>query len=356
MMQDRPGGFQARLRRAVKNGLLTAGHLTGALAIVRRRRQRQRAVILLYHRVAPPGEGAPDYSTAGMVVTPEEFDAQMRFVSRAYTVVPLSRIVDVARGAAPIAPSLCAITFDDGWRDVHEHALPILIRHHVPATLFVATGPVDGGEWFWEERAKYWFAYLSRVPERALAAGVDGEVRRIHGQLQASAPPALARGVEAIVAEMRGIDEAGRTARLAAVEAAVIAWEPRAARPFMTWDQARELAAAGVEMGNHTAAHVDLRRTPAARVGEEVRRADSRLAAEVPLPPGRPARAFAYPYGSHDGGVRAAVREAGAASACTAKAGYVTPGSDVFQLDRINICSRSAPTGARFAGRILGLC
>ena len=144
----------ARVRPAAKHALLAAAHHVGVLGMLRRRRARQQAVILLYHRVAPPGEGPPDYSTAGMVVTPEEFDRQMRFVARAYHVVPLGQIVAAVRRRTAFEPGLCAVTFDDGWRDVYEFALPILKRHGIPATLFVATGPVDGTAWDWPERAK----------------------------------------------------------------------------------------------------------------------------------------------------------------------------------------------------------
>src|SRR5688572_18417301 len=107
----------ARLRRGARDTLLTISHHAGLLGLLRQRRMRHRARVLLYHRVVPAGEGAPDYSTAGMVVTPAEFDVQMRFLRRAYTVVPLSHIVDVARGTAPLRPRMAAVTFDDGWRD-----------------------------------------------------------------------------------------------------------------------------------------------------------------------------------------------------------------------------------------------
>ncbi len=316
---------------------------------------RSRALILLYHRVAPASEGPPDYSTAGMVVTPTEFDVQMRFVARTYAVVPLARIADIARGTAPMTPSLCAVTFDDGWRDVHEHALPVLRRYRIPATVFVATGPVDRGEWFWEERTEYTLALLSTVPERAVADLSGTHVATVHRELRTGPADALAWRIAAIVDRLARLDGVDRDRFDGAVDAVLSAHGPGVAPPFMTWAQLRELAAAGVELGNHTASHPDLRRVPRARVIEEIQAAARRLAEEAPTTGDAPPP-LAYPYGSQDADVRDAVREAGARLACTARTGYVTPGSDVLQLCRINICSQSAPTEARFAARMLGLC
>ena len=162
----------------------------------------------------------------------------------------------------------------------------------------------------------------------------------------------LPRRLVAVVDELARLDAADRQRLLDAVEGAIVARDPRAARPFMSWEQARELAAAGVELGNHTVSHVDLRQVSADAVVEEVTGAARRLADQAP---GQPAH-FAYPYGSHDAAVRDAVKAGGAASACTAKMGFVRPGGDVFQLDRVNMCSRSGDTPARFAARMLGLC
>ena len=85
-----------------------------------------------------------------MTVTPPEFEMQVRFLRAHYDVVPLSRIMEAVRGSDAFPPDLAAITFDDGWRDVYEHAFPILRAHQAPATLFVTSAFANGGTWFWE--------------------------------------------------------------------------------------------------------------------------------------------------------------------------------------------------------------
>jgi peptidoglycan/xylan/chitin deacetylase (PgdA/CDA1 family) len=97
-------------------------------------------VVLLYHRV---GGG----SALEIDLDPPRFDDQIAAVASG-RVLPLGNALEelaapVAGGPAP--ESAIVVTFDDGTADFAEVALPILVRHHVPATLYLATDFVEGG-------------------------------------------------------------------------------------------------------------------------------------------------------------------------------------------------------------------
>ena len=70
---------------------------------------------------------------------------QMRFIRRRYDVVPLGRVVAAVRGEAEFTPGMCAVTFDDGWRDIYLHAFPVLRELSIPATVFLTAGFALGG-------------------------------------------------------------------------------------------------------------------------------------------------------------------------------------------------------------------
>ncbi len=92
--------------------------------------------ILMYHRV----NEAPEYDQLN--VSPERFDAQMAHLRRHCEVLSLAAAVTRLRHASPPVqpgrPSV-VVTFDDGYRDNLVHALPILRKHDVPATIFITT-------------------------------------------------------------------------------------------------------------------------------------------------------------------------------------------------------------------------
>jgi peptidoglycan/xylan/chitin deacetylase (PgdA/CDA1 family) len=79
----------------------------------------------------------------------------------------------------------------------------------------------------------------------------------------------------------------------------------------MTWDQLREAAERGVEIGGHAVSHPHLTRLSDEELDRELVDSKQRIEDEL----GRPARLLAYPYGEHDGRVQDAVRRAGYAAA-----------------------------------------
>jgi peptidoglycan/xylan/chitin deacetylase (PgdA/CDA1 family) len=99
-------------------------------------------VVLIYHRV-----GA---RTPVSVDLPRQlFADQLGLLAEEWTPVPLDEGVDLLAGRTPSGdrPPVC-VTFDDGTADFIDEAVPELVAHRVPATLYVATDHVDSGRPF----------------------------------------------------------------------------------------------------------------------------------------------------------------------------------------------------------------
>jgi peptidoglycan/xylan/chitin deacetylase (PgdA/CDA1 family) len=89
--------------------------------------------VLVYHSISSPPEPLP----ADADISPEQFEQQLRWLSRWRRVVTLNETLHSATSRR-----LAAITFDDGYRDNLTVALPLLERFQLPMTLFVAAGLV----------------------------------------------------------------------------------------------------------------------------------------------------------------------------------------------------------------------
>ena len=271
--------------------LATRAHAWRLLPLLQaaRRLLRRDLRVLAYHRVR---EFDDDFRFDPMLVsaTPADFRAQMRHVRDRYHPVTCRDVVASLDGGPALPRDAVLVTFDDGYDDNHRVAFPILRELGVPATFFVATGHIDGGEPY----AYDWLAHLllttSATRLRMPAAGVDLPL------------PASLDARRALVGDvldrLKYLDDAGQQAAIVALERD---WAmPRAAvhsdcRP-MGWDQLREMQAAGMEIAGHGVHHRMLAKLPDDALVAEVAQCQARLSAEL----GAPAVALSFPVGGPD--------------------------------------------------------
>lgn len=292
-------------------------HRAGLLALVAQRRARRgRPLILVFHRVVAPSE--PLVSQPGIVVTAATFERIVRVLAGERMV----RVTTLEKAAAPAAGALAAresrlpvaVTFDDAWSETESVALPVLLKHGVPATLFVPAGFVGTSRLFW--------------PERAIQSFATPDARTRTKQALRHLGMSLNADAEAFIARLKETDEQEREALLAAIGA------PRAADPppVLSWDAVRRLVAAGIEIGSHGMEHRILTRISEGDAEADLRAASARIAEET----GKAPAAVAYPNGDASAAVAASARRVGH------RLGFVVRGAargagDPMRIPRRNI-------------------
>ena len=98
--------------------------------------------ILLYHRVADSASPL----IAPFTVTPAVFREHLDcVVELGFTSLTVSGFLEAARGGAPLPSRPIVITFDDGYADFYDAALPALRERGLSSTLYVTTGFLSGG-------------------------------------------------------------------------------------------------------------------------------------------------------------------------------------------------------------------
>jgi peptidoglycan/xylan/chitin deacetylase (PgdA/CDA1 family) len=95
-------------------------------------------VVLIYHRVGGGSGGAVDLPAA-------RFDEQVAALAATGRVTTLDAALDALAAPRPPEQDPIVVTFDDGTADFADVAMPILDRHRVPVTLYVATDFLDRG-------------------------------------------------------------------------------------------------------------------------------------------------------------------------------------------------------------------
>jgi peptidoglycan/xylan/chitin deacetylase (PgdA/CDA1 family) len=263
--------------------------------------------VLTYHRVAEPS--SPDLFDEGVVdVRPEQLERQLAFVKRWFSPVGIDELLWHVRRGTALPRNCVLVTFDDGYRDNFDRALPILLRHGVPATFFIATDYVD-------RRIPFWWDVVTRVFKLSSRQRVVLEYPE-HAEWSLRGHPARSAAVRRalrIVKDVPGLDLERFLGELQrAADVSIGGGEARwlADATVMTWDQVRALRAAGMDVQSHTRTHRVLQTLDAAALAEELY--GSRRILEEVL--GEPVRAISYPVGKsvRDApAVRQAVRAAG---------------------------------------------
>lgn len=260
--------------------------------------------VLTYHRISEPSrEGRFD---PGVIdATPAQFDRHVAFLTENFHVIGIDELREHLRGA-PLPKNAVLVTFDDGYRDCLQNALPILQRHGARAVFFIATS-------YTSERRLYWWdriAYAVRTSARDRLELAYPERREL--PLGSSRSEALGE-LLALVKRHVGLDLDRFLAEV--TRAAGIEWDGERERELadeliMTWDEVAELAGAGMDVQSHTRTHRVLDTLAPEELDAELR--GSRRDLEEHLGVG--VTALAYPVGYRIAGERrlvAAVREAG---------------------------------------------
>ncbi len=292
----------------------------------------QRLSVMIFHRILPE----TDRFLAGDP-TADEFSAVMAVVRERFHPIRLAEGVRRLQDGTLPQRSVC-VTFDDGYADNLEVAAPILKDLQIPATVFVATGYLDGRS-MWNDRLS---AAIRQAPGEHIDLNEFDCGQHPVGDLAQRAQLAsfLIRQLKYRPSEEREQIAGELAARYA----------PNMRSPMMTRDQVRQLRAEGIEIGGHTVTHPILARTDDDRAFQEI--AENKEDLEGLL--GERLRFFAYPNGKPGQDFAPIhsdmVKRAGYRGALTTRPGVSTAGTDPFLLPRFTPWDR---TPTRFAVRLL---
>jgi peptidoglycan/xylan/chitin deacetylase (PgdA/CDA1 family) len=282
--------------------------LRGIRTRLTRREPEERgcAVVLMYHSIS---RRRPD--RFNVCVDPDLFAEQLQLLRDRFHVVSLDELRSALVRDQRLTRAV-AITFDDGYRDNLLVAKPLLERHGLPATVFIATGFVGSGRDFW------WHELDAVCTSGGLKLWPLWE-------------------------ELGPLPHEERLARLDALWASSGAARPE---PSMSLDRTEleRLADGGlIGLGAHTVTHPLLSSLPGPQQRQEIEDSSAYLTELV----GRPVRDFCYPHGDFSPETAALVESAGFETASTTRSAPVTRETSPLELPRVAVMNWNAETFER---------
>jgi peptidoglycan/xylan/chitin deacetylase (PgdA/CDA1 family) len=278
--------------KQLRNNVIRAGlgalYFSGAHHLLRPLLSGVGAIFML-HQVRPARDGAFQ-PNRHLEVTPDFLRATLRHLrSHDIDIVSMDELRErlVQRN---FARRFAAFTFDDGYRDNLEHALPVLREFQAPSTVYVASDFAAGTGRLWWIALEAVIAGAEQIEvqtadavlrlDAATPATKQAAFDRLHDWLRAlPGEHDLSREIEALCARY-GVDMAALCRGLC-----------------LPWDELKVFAADPlIGIGAHSISHCNLARLNEATAAEEM--AESRVRIERAL--GRPVLHFAYPYGDRE--------------------------------------------------------
>ena len=308
--------------------------LKAAFALASPSGPRARLSVLMFHRVS----SKPDPMFPGEMHA-ERFDALCAWLAGWFNVLPLDQAAMQLKAGTLPARSAC-VTFDDGYADNHDVAVPILRRHRLSATFFIATGFLDGG--------RMWNDSLIEAVRACRLSDLDLTELGL-GRHPLNSFDERRRAAEALIRQVKyqsmsqRIEVGEQIARQAGVRLPT--------NLMMNTPQVVALRRAGMQVGAHTISHPILATLDETAVQAEVngskRRLEQLLGERVSL--------FAYPNGKPKQDYSPAnlelVRTSGFDAAVSTEWGTTRCGDDLMQIRRFTPWALSRQ---RFGLRMLG--
>lgn len=267
-----------------KEMLATFATYTGVTRLLESIPGRPSLLILNYHRVGDPQ--LTPYDSATFSCTAKELDWQVSWLKRRYQILPLPDALDIIHGRTKPKRTSVLITFDDGYRDNYLEAFPVLHRHGASATFFLPTTFIGSHSVPWWDEIAY-MVKLAKGSKLTLTYPAPVEFDLAGDDRLMTVMTVLRSFTRATTVDTEQFLDA------IAVATGVERPGDNAERCFMTWDEAREMQAAGMCFGSHTHTHEILGRLPYERQVDELRVSRQILEAEL----GVTIDTLAYPRG-----------------------------------------------------------
>lgn len=290
-----------------KEFLLNIAYRTNAHRLLRLR-YGGLGTIFMMHRVVRRKEDA----LAGLLTTTTAYlEAVIRtFRKNGFTFVALAQVDNYLDGVPPSAPFV-ALTFDDGYRDNLELALPILEKYGVPATIYVSTGAPD-------RTLKAWWLRIETALARKGEVALD--LPNLPARLSLPDHASKCATYQLLSDYLPRTIEVNAPFAESLLPLREMSDEALLDSYFMSWDELRSIAGHPlITIGAHTVTHRVLTHLERADALWEMKEGRSRLAAELSVP----AEHFAYPFGECAEREFGLAQEAGFKTAVTTRRGNI---------------------------------
>lgn len=267
----------------------------------------------------------------GLALSPQQFEGSIVGLQKRFQIISMQEAINRIRGGLRLDQNYCVITFDEGYAETLEQALPILRKHQLPACMFTTTGHFSRQHLLWNDRVS---DYVTQHAPEPLRLGWMDKT------LFTSTPPETIQSTRQILRHLCWCDQPRRNRLLRSFP------HLRNFKPTESLDRLisqktiRSLRNNGL-LGFASHGHDHM---PLATLNLEAQKKELSLSRDLLSDAAGPnfVDAFSYPFGYPDtinSSVLDEVQKAGYQAAFTSQGGIVRPGNCLFSMPRVRIAN-----------------
>jgi len=305
-------------------------------------------LILRYHRIYDDNDQEKFYKLG---INKTNFDKQMQYLTKNYHLLALEEAVRALNNGAPPPSNSIVITFDDGYKDNWINACSVLVKHKMPATIYLTTGYIGASNLFFWDRLKYIFTQ-SKLPQV--------EIPLLNSRtFDLSTPRRKKESFYQLLDLLKKVDDEVKNQIIKELESRLINGYPSKSKRdlLLSWEEVKKMSENGISFGGHTLTHPLLTKVPLEEAKFQIKKSKREIEKRL----GPVVTSFAYPGGVLNEDIKKIVKESGYKSACSTFSGVNNRKTDLYALKRKGI-SDGVSTGltgsfskALFAVEVSGL-
>jgi peptidoglycan/xylan/chitin deacetylase (PgdA/CDA1 family) len=263
-----------------------------SLKILAKVRQQHPCIILLYHRIT---DNSSKYHNQGRAMHHhiKHLEKELPYLKRNYQILTIDEVIRHLKSGVGFRKPSVAITFDDGYLDNYTLAYPVLKKHGVPATIYLATDLIGTSQRIWTDQIEFMF----------LGARKDQfNLPRLFGnqELRIKTKEEKEQVSNEITEALKKKPDAERTEIMRRLFETLGINGNRSKngeeRIMLNWDEVQKMARNGITIGSHSHTHPILSRMPIQKAKEEILESKKILEENLSIK----VKHFAFPNGKQD--------------------------------------------------------
>ncbi len=221
---------------------------SGLLGMIHRVRNRRSLTVIMFHRVLSDRDPRWNTCDPDYTISDQLYAQSLDFFQRHYNVVSLAQVLAAKIKTAPLPDNALLITFDDGWQDTFQYALPALRARSLPAVLFVAADAIGKQSAFFQEQ-------LIAAFRAGALSSQDSE--KLRDALSLAATPDMPGGLTAIRSIISSLEKLAPEARENLLAPLHLSSSERS-RAMVSGAELAQLQQAAVAIGLHGKTHTPM--------------------------------------------------------------------------------------------------